>query len=214
MGEIVFPGVKAKGSVQILAFGSLVNGDLITIGNAIYEFRTSGSPAAGHVAVAVGASNALTAAALAAAIVAFPPTVATLSAPVTAYVDSVDTATVRIEGVSAGSAGNMTFVSTMTGGTNTIDAVGGLMVGGENASLKHEASGRYTVTALDVLANSFMIPTPLASPKILSIQCFTAAGKNKAITTAFTPSGTRIKGAPDAGTDPIATDVIAWMARD
>ena len=214
MGELVFPGNKAKGSVRIAAFGSLVNGDLVTIGNAIYEYRTSGSPAAGHVAVAVGASNALTAAALAAAIVAFPPTVASLSAPVTAYVDSVDTDTVRIEAAHAGVAGNMTFVSTMTGGTNTIDAVGGLMVGGENASLKHQASGSYIVTALDVSANSFMIPTPLAAPKIISILCFSAAGKLKAITTAFTVSGTRIKGAPDAGTDPIATDVIAWSARD
>lgn len=209
MGEIVFPGNKSYGAVAIRAFGSLVNGDTITIGDKVYEFRTSGSPAPGHVGVTVGASDVLTITALIAAIIANPPSVA-----VDVYVDPVDAKVMRIEAHDHGTAGNMAFSASMTGATNTIDQTSGFLLGGEAGSLKHHDSGRYTVTQMDVDAANIMIPTKLQAPKILSIQTFDSSGKKKADTNDWTASSNRIKGSFTGGTDPVAGDVIAWSARD
>jgi len=209
MGELVFPGNKSYGSIRIGAYASLVNGDTITIGNKVYEFRTSGSAAAGHVQVNVGGSGAATAIALQAAIAANQPSV-----PIDSYVDAVDALVVRLEAHDAGTAGNIAFSASMTGGTNIIDQTSGFLLGGENGKLTHLDSGRYTVQPLDVTAACIMIPTKLAAPKILSIQVFDATGVLKVCTGTFVPSSNRLKYVPAGGTNPAATDVICWSVRD
>ncbi len=210
MGETVFPGSKSKGSIRIGAYASLVNGDTITIGDVTYEFRTSGSADPGNIQVDVAGSGALTVAALVAAIVANPPT--PLIDP---YVDSVDSLVCRLEAHDEGSLGNVAFEADLTGATNIIDQTSGLMLNGANGSLKHLESGRYIVTALDLTATCIMIPTTLTTPKIVSIQVFSATGLLKGnLTTLWTVSSTRIKGVITGGTDPIATDIVAWSARD
>ncbi len=214
MGEMVFPGSKAHGAWRCGDHANLADGDLIVIGNKTYEIDNNAAVGAGHVPVTKGGSAAADATALAAAINGTPPTPGTLSAPVVAYVDPIDTAVVRIEAVNAGLAGNMTFTTTMGDSDNIIDAVGGLMVGGAAASLRHEASDRYLVTALDVLAGCIMIPTPLTAPKLLSLECYSATGLKKAITSLVTISTTRIKIDTDGATNPAEGDYIAWICRD
>jgi hypothetical protein len=175
----------------------------------VYEFRTSGSAGAGHVQVNVGMDGPATALALQAAIVANPPT-----PQIDAYIDAIDSKVVRLEAHDYGTAGNVAFSASLTGGTNIIDQTSGFMLGGEAGSLKHLDSGRYTVTALDVAATAIMIPTKLTTPKILSIQVFDATGVLKAATTKWTQSTTRIKGEFAGGTNPAATDIVCWSARD
>lgn len=210
MGETVFPGNKAHGSIRIGAYGSLVNGDTITIGDKTFEFRTSGSADPGNVQVDVAGSGALTVAALVAAIVANPP-----SPLIDAYVDSVDALVCRLEAHNHGTAGNLAFEASLTGADNVIDQESGFLLGGENGSLKHLDSDRYTIQQVDVDAECIIIPTKLTSPKILSIQIFASDGTPKNdVTTKWTVSTSRLKGALDGGTDPVAGDVVAWMARD
>jgi hypothetical protein len=133
---------------------------------------------------------------------------------VAAYVDPISTAVARIEATGVGTSGNMTFTTTMSDSDNKIDAASSLMRHGVKASLKHEASGRYTVSGQDVTAGCIMIPTPLASPKIESIQVWSAAGLLRATTTLWTVSTTRLKGDFDGATNPASTDIVAWVARD
>ncbi len=209
MGETIFPGRKSYGAIRIGAYASLVNGDTITIGNKIYEFRTSGSASAGHVQVNVGGSGAATASALQAAIMANQPSVS-----IDAYVDLVDSLVVRLEGHDHGTAGNVAFSASLTGATNIIDQTSGFLLGGTAAGNRHLDSDRYTVTAMDVTAGSIMIPTNLQSPKILSFQVFDATGVQKVCTGTVTVSNNRIKYAASGGTNPANTDVIVWTARD
>jgi hypothetical protein len=210
MGETVFPGVKAQSAIRIGAYASLVNGDIITIGAKVYEFRTSGSATVGRVQVDVGVSGAATALALQAAIVANPP-----SPQIDAYIDPVDSLVVRLEGHDHGTPGNVIFSASMTGATNIIDQTSGFLVDGEAGSLKHVESGRKTVRQLEVTAGCIMIPTTIQSPKILSVQIFAADGSPKNdVTTKWTTSLNRLKGALAGGTDPIAGDIVAWSARD
>ncbi len=209
MGETVFPGNKSYGAIRIGAYASLVNGDIVTIGTKVYEFRTSGSPSAGHVAVAVGADGPGTASNLQAAIAANP------NVPkIDAYIDAVDTKVVRLEGDDSGILGNVVFSASMTGATNIIDQTSGFLLGGEAGNLRHEDAGRYTVTALDIAAGSIMIPTKIAAPRIMSIQVYSSAGLRKYETTLWTTSSNHLLGTISGGTNPIATDIVCWSVRD
>lgn len=210
MGETVFPGNRSKGAVRIGAFASLVNGDTITIGDITYEFRTSGSADPGNVQVDVGGSGDLTAVALKDAINANPN-----SPVIDAYIDTIDSLVVRLEAHDYGTPGNVAFSASLTGATNIIDQTSGFLLNGEMASLKHVDSGRQTITQLEVTAGSIAIPTKLTAPKILSIQIFAADGAPKnSVTTKWTASSNRLVGELDGGTDPIAGDIVAWVARD
>lgn len=79
--NITVPPVNAENAVGVLTFtGVSVNSQTVTIGTDIYEFRTSGSPTAGHIAVDV--SGGVTA----------PESVTALVAAITANTASVVTA--------------------------------------------------------------------------------------------------------------------------
>lgn len=209
MGETVFPGRKSAGAFRCGAFGSLVNGDVINLGNKVYEFRTSGSAAAGHVQVNVGVDGPTTAEAFRAAVMANQPSVA-----VDAYTNPIDNKVINLEAHDHGPAGNILFSASLTGATNIIDQTSGFLVGGAVAALKHLESDRYIVKGMDVTIGGFMIPTTLQSPKILSIQVFDATGVLKVCTGQWTASSNRIKYVAAGGTNPAATDEVAWTVRD
>jgi hypothetical protein len=208
MGRVQNDGNLSVGAARIAAFASLVNADYIIIGSKKYEFRTSGSATPGNVQVNVGASNALTIAALVAAINANKPAI-----PVSAYVDPIDTTVCRIEADGEGARGNMAFTASLTGATNVIAATSNLLSHGENAINKHFRQGSYVVTAIDELIGCFMIPTGLQAPTNMQMDVWSATGLQKSLTTlcTFDVDG-RIKGDFDGADNPVAGDKINWSA--
>jgi len=170
-----------------------------------YEFDNNAVVTAGRIAVTIGATPALTAAALIAAINANKPTPA-----VTAYVDPIDTSTVRLSADNRGAGGNHALAETMAGAGN--DASAAAMTGGENGGTQTQHRGEYVVTALDVAAGSCMIETGLTSPRFRQVDAYSATGLQKGLTTLSTIDGTRIKLDFDGATNPVAGDIISWSA--
>src|SRR5688572_8676587 len=98
-----FMGRKAQGAIR---FGSntLVNGDTITVGGKVFEFRTSGSATPPNVQVNVAGSAALSAAAFITAFNLNKP--ANLNVNITAVVDPVAADVVRLIADKVGALGN------------------------------------------------------------------------------------------------------------
>lgn len=213
MGRFRFNGLKAQGAICIKDYASLLSGELITIGNKVYEFRTSGSASGSHIQVNVGASNALTITALITAINANKPTNAAgvASAPATAVVDPVDTSVCRIYADSRGAAGNMIFTTTMADSDNVITG-SGLLEYGENAGEQTLHRGSYVVSAIDVLALSIVIETGLTTPRDATVETYGSTGAKKTSTALKTVSGTKILLDFTGATDHVAGDVIVWSA--
>lgn len=210
MGETVFPGTKSFGAARISDHANLLDGEVIVIGDQTYEFNSvEGDIEEGNIWVDPGADEEEAIANFVDAVTENPP-----SPQIDAYVDPIDAKVARLEAHDVGTPGNIAFTTTFSDGGNIIAASSDLLTGGERAKLTHVASGRHTVTVLDVLAGSVMIPTKLTAPKILSIQVFSSVGVLKAVTTKWGTSTTRIKGDYDGGTNPAQDDVVAWTARD
>ncbi len=209
MGRIENDGLISVGALRIAAYASLVNGDLVTVGDKLFEFRTTGSAGAGNVQVDVGASDVLTIAAFVAAFNLNKPSV-----PVSAYVDPIDTKVCRLEADGEGARGNIAFTASLTGATNVIAASDDdTLSHGEDALNKHDRRGSYVVTAIDALAGCFMIPHGLQAPTNLQIDCWSATGLQRSLTTLCTfDSEGHIKGDFDGATNPVAGDKINWSA--
>ncbi len=204
MGRVRFYGGKAVGSVRIGDFANLLDGETITIGGKVFEWDNNASVGAGNVAVTIGASNAACATNLRDAINANPP-----ATPVTASIDPVDTATVRIIANSRGSAGNLALATTMADGDNVLS--GAAMIGGENGGTQRLHRGEYAVTALDAAAGSVVIPTGHTTARFAQVEVRSAAGVLKSITDKVTVSAGNIVIDVDGATNIAATDVITWV---
>lgn len=211
MGRVENDGVIAVAAARIQAHASLLDGETIILGSKTYEFNdTEGDIVAGRVWLNRSAgSNALVAAEIVAKIMANPPSI-----PVTAYIDPIDSTVVRIEADAEGERGNMAFETTMANPANVIAAsVDDEMSHGANAENKHDRRGSYLVTAIDVAAGSFAIPTGLQAPTCKQLECWSATGLKKNLTTlcTFDVDG-RILGNYDGATNPAEGDTINWMA--
>jgi len=204
MSRVRYFGNPAQGSIS---FGSntIVDGEIITIGDKIYELRAAGSASAGHVLVGVGGTATLTAAALVAAINANKPTV-----PVTASVDPITATVVRLVADAPGAAGNIALLEGVADAGVVVS--GATLVGGENAGTQTVARGKYTVTANDVTATSIVIETGLVSPRFATIETYSSTGAKKTSTGLLTISGSKLLVDFTGSTDHAATDVIVWSA--
>lgn len=203
MGRILFNGGRLIGAVQIGNNGALADAMLVTIGDKTYEWDNGGGVTPGNVAVTIGGDAATSAVNLKNAINANKPTT-----PVTASIDPVNTGTVRLEADANGyPAGGVALTTTMTG-ANIIS--GAVMTGGENEGNISHARGKHTVTALDVAAGNIMIHTGLVSPDVFLAQCRTAAGAQRFIDSLVTINGEYLQIDFNAGTDPVAGNVIHW----
>ncbi len=205
MSRVRFFGRKAQGSVNF-ADNLLANGDTIVLGGVTYEFRTSGSAAAGHVQVNVGGTAALTAAAFLAAVNANPPAIG-----VTASLDPVTATVIRLTANKPGSAGNVGLV--LTTGTSSAVVSGATLVGGYNAGTQTLHHGSYVVTANDVSATNVEIETNLSSPVGVNLKYWKSTGEEHlSITDKHTISGSKIEIGQAGATHLAAGDIVEWSA--
>jgi hypothetical protein len=203
MGRFRFIGSKAQGAMTV--GGAPIADDSITVGDKVYVFQVA---AANNLEITIGGSDAATATNIVNAINANPP-----SASVDARVDSVDDTTVRLVADDVGSQGNITLAEAVTDAGFTVS--GAALTGGENANFQTLDAGTYTVTTLDVTAESVEIDTAVSSPIILSYSVFSATGLFKGtLSNLITVSGSRILHDFTGATDVVAGDVIHWMVRD
>jgi hypothetical protein len=208
MGRWKFFGGKAVGAVSILDYANLVDGEVIVLGDKTYEWDNDNDVVAGNIKVTIGANNAACITNLIAAINANKP-----SKPCTAVVDPKTNTVARIFADNRGEAGEIAFTTDMSDSENTIAAVNNKLAYGENGGNELLHKGRYVVTAIDVLADNMMIETGLPSaPEDFLVQVRSAAGVLKAVTVEWTASGTKIRGNFAGATDPVAGDVVSWIA--
>ena len=210
MGRVRDLGNKSTGAVQITDHANLLDGETITIGDPenggfVFEFDDDAAVEAGAILVDTGADEDEAIENLVAAINA------NLGSILLAYVDPEDTMTCRIEGASEGALGNLAFETDFSDAGNTIAASGDdTLSGGSNDENRSRASGIYEVTALDVLAENVMIPTPFAAPVIGRVMVLDAAGVMQYITDEITISTTRLKITKAGGTNLAAGDLVHW----
>ena len=122
-------------------------------------------------------------------------------------------ATVRLYADARGSGSNVAFTTTMDDGNDIIAASANKTYGGANGGNQILHHGEYTVTALDIIADNVMVETGLPnSISTFMVQVRTATGLIKAVTALFTKVGTKIRMDFAGATDPIAGDVVTWVA--
>lgn len=206
MGRVRDAGNKSYGSVRIADFASLIDGEIITIGEKIFEWDDNAAVDPGNFPVTIGATDAECITNLMDQINAeYPSTLV-------AYVDPVDTKTLRIEAMEAGGLGNLVFTTDMADADNIIAAVAGELAAGASDENRARASGTYIVTALDVLAENLMIPTPFSAPVLGNLRVVTSADVPKYISDKPTISSTRIKISKNGATNLAADDKVTWEA--
>lgn len=203
MGKERFLGQKAQGLIRI-GGTTILDGETATIGGKVYEFDTPDGVAAGHVAVSIASGTAAgIAAALIAAINANKPTPG-----ITAVVDPLDTAKIRLIADARGTAGNMAISDTVADGPSLTHHD---LINGEAGGTQTEARGDYTVLADDLAGTkSVVVDTGLTSPRFVLAQV-RRAGVLVAFDGALTISGSKLCWA-DAGSVHLAAgDVITWL---
>lgn len=208
MGRIRFFGNKSKGSVRIADFASLLDTEVIVIGNKTFEWDDNAAVTAGNVLVTIGASDAISITNLRDAINANKPT-----PPVDAVVDPKDTKVLRIEATNRGAAGNMAFTTDMADADNIIAAVADKLDGGENGGQQTLHRDVYTVTALDVLADNIMIPTGIPNtPRFRQVEFLSAAGlQRNTVTALVTLVGKDLRIDFAGAVDLVAGDLVVWQ---
>lgn len=212
MGRIRFFGGLGAAAVRLGNNAGLLDAERIDIGDQTpggggksYEWDNNAAVGVGKVLVTIGASAALSAIELRDKINANKPT-----PPCTAFIDPLDTSVVRIEADARGTRGNMPLVETMADPLNVIS--GPAFVGGEDALNQVVGRSDYVVTPIDVAAGSVVISTGLPTTiRFPQIECRTATGVRKILTSLVSSSGSRIQIDFDGATNPVAGDKISWM---
>lgn len=204
MGRVRDAGNKSYGSVRIADFANLLDGQIITIGEKIFEWDDDAAVDPGNILVEIGVDDAECITNLIDQINAEYPTT------LLAYVDPVDPKTLRIEAKEPGGLGNLVFTTDMADGDNIIAAVGGELAAGAGDENRARASGTYVVTALDVLAENLMIPTPFSAPFLGNLRVVSSADVPKYITDKPTISSTRIKISKNGATNLATGDKVTW----
>ncbi len=179
MGRQRYFGNRSHGLIFIseaATVADVVDGEIITIGNKVFEYDVAGDGVAGS-NVLVDATGTPTAAALRATLItainANKPSI-----PVTAVVSHTEpalTGCIVIEADAEGDAGAIVFTTTMATGTSAIDG-GGTLQGGENGSSQKEWRHTRVVEAEDVLHAGMQWDTGLTSPRFTIVDVRTAAG--------------------------------------
>lgn len=206
MGRQKFEGTKSQAAVRLTA--NPADGNTITITpvsgtTRIYEFESGGGVTPGNIAVTIGGTAAITITNLIAAINANKPVPSII-----AYADPIDTSVARLEAEFPGAAGNHALAA--VGGNIVLS--GAALTNGEDSTNQVEARSEYVVTALDVTAGCCMISTGLGSPRFFQLECRTATGLLKGLTSLCTIDGSRIKVDTDGATNPAAGDKLTWSA--
>jgi len=205
---LVTVALKAHAVVAIGSKAGLAIGETITIGGKTFEWN-SGTPQAGHIAVAIGATAAACIANLVAAVNANPDTV-----PILASVDPISPAACRLIAQNPGASGNVAFATTMAAAQNRIVQT---MNGVDQVKA---ASGNYNISGIDVATNSIVIDTGII-PVNGSIGIRDSSG-NPRVGVAFsagvpsnasilTISGTQLQ-LNLTGLGVLATDKMGWIA--
>lgn len=192
MGRVRDAGNKSYGAVRIGDHANLLDGETITIGDPlnggkVFEWDDDAAVTSGNILVDIGANAAAAIDNLKAAINA------QLAGKVVAYDDPVETETLRLEAANEGALGNLAFETTMLDSDNIIAAVDDALAGGANDLNMARAPLTYTVTALDVLAENLMIPTPFLAPVLGAWRACSSTDVPKYITDIVKVVGTRIQ---------------------
>lgn len=211
MGRQRFFGNKAHGLISISggAAYDIVDGEIITIGNKIYEWDVVGDGVtAGRIAVDISGDTSAAEAliTLLAIINANKPTPTGVTAE--AHPGNADLCLIIAD--KRGISGNMTFTTTMVTGTSSITGSGNMQYG-ENGASQIEARGEYIVEAEDVLATEVVIDTGLNTARFYKLQIYASDGTVKVWDGALTLDGNKRLVLDQAGsTDWIAGDIIRW----
>ncbi len=195
MGRQRYFGNRAHGVIIIeetVAVADVVDGELITIGNKVFEFDDDSSVSGSNVLVDMSGSPTAQAvrATLITAINANKPSI-----PVTAVVGHTEpalTGVIIIEADAEGTAGNQIFTTTMATGSSAIDGTG-LLQGGENGASQKEWRHDRAVEAEDLTAAGMQFDTGLTSPRFAIAQVRTAAGAIIAWDGLLTISGREVR---------------------
>jgi hypothetical protein len=213
MGRVKFLGLRAVGAIRLNA--NPADGETVTIGpvpavggvtGKRFEFDNNAAVTAGNILVTIGGSAALSAIALRDKINTNKPT----PVGITAEIDPVDTSTVRLYADAPGAGGNLALADTGA----AIDVSSAVMTGGEGSGNQTLHRGEHVVTALDVAAGNVMIDTGLSGPRFPQVDCFSAAGLQKALTSLVIVVGSKIQLDFDGATNPVAGDKISWGAYE
>lgn len=211
MGRLTDFGNKSYGAVRIGDWANLLDGEKIIIartgeGAFSKEFTWDDDAAvgAGEILVDMGADAEEAIDNLKTAINAQLP------ALLLCYVDPVDPAVLRIEGVAEGDAGNLDFTTDMSDPQNIIAAIDDALAGGAKAFNIGRAGAEYVVTALDVLAQNVMIPTPFQAPVSPRVFVRTSADVPKYITDKVKTNGTRLQIEKNGATNLAEGDKVDW----
>lgn len=208
MGFYQFNGSKAHGAVRIGSHGDLADAELINLGDKVFAWDSGGGVGPGQIAVAVGVNAAAAIANLVSAINNNKPS----GRPASAHIDPLDSAVCRIVSDDVGARGNILFTTTMAHPSNIIDAVGGLLKGGEDAITQTLHRNTHIVTALDVAAGSIRIPTGVQAPKHHQVDVYASTGAPKEdLTTKWATSGEFLVGDFDGATNPVQGDKVNWI---
>ena len=167
MGRQRYFGNRAQGVIFISETASVadvVDGEIITIGNKVFEFDDDAVVSGSNVLVDMSGSPTAAAvrATLIAAINANKPSI-----PVSAVVGFAEpalTGCIIIQADAEGDAGHIVFTTTMITGTSAIDGLG-LLQGGENGSSQKEWRACRIVEDEDVLVAGLQFDTGLDSPR-------------------------------------------------
>lgn len=215
MGRQRYFGNRAHGVIIIeetIAVADVVDGELITIGNKVFEFDSDSSVTGSNVAVDISGTPTAQAvrATLIAAINANKPSI-----PVTAVVghtEPANTGVIIVEADAEGDAGNLVFTTTMATGTpaSAIDGTG-LLQGGENGASQKEWRHTRTVEAEDVTAAGMQFDTGLSSPRFAEAHVRTAAGATIAWDGLLTIDGREVRMDNSGAVDFAAGNVIVLI---
>lgn len=203
-------GGIAQGAVRIGDHANLSDGEVIVIGNRTFEWDNNAAVTAGNITVTIGADAAGDISNLVDAINANPPQDGNSLQLVEAYIDTVDTAVARLKGTRQSAECNVALTTDMADADNVVsDAT---LLDGENDTVQEIASGRRTVTALDVSGGAVVIELPFADPSMVQVQAKSATGLIKAITDLVTVVDDAIVIDADGATNLAATDTVDWIA--
>jgi len=203
-------GGIAQGAIRVGSHGDLADGEQIVIGNRTFEWDDNASVSAGAIAVTIGADAAEDIENLVDAVNAnFPQDDNSLQL-VEAYIDTIDTAVARLKGTRQSAECNVALTTTMAHASNIVSAA--TLLGGVNDTVQEVASGKRTVSALDVAGGAVVIQLPFDEPRMVQVQAKSATGLIKAITDLVTVVNDAIVIDADGGTNLAATDTVDWLA--
>jgi hypothetical protein len=196
-------GVKAQALVHIAA--DVADGETITLGSHVYEFKASGSASAGRIKVDVSAG--------------LTPATATDALIVAINANETDWTAIDLganDVLIAATAVGVTAVAlaeTMAGSNNVVSAVSNATYGGSGGGNRKIVWGERVPTAAEVTAGMLLIPLDFAPGAVLVHVRVTSTGAAKAWDGVATKDTTNnfVKLDNAGSTDWAATDTVQYI---